>query len=150
MNFTLKKAKKVEQQVCDTLNDANRGIEYTMCKNDYSHFDLYGVGKDKHFEIIEVKQRKPNSWPTWIIEERKIKNMFAEIKRTEAKGNTMEAYLVKVCDGKMYMYDIHDIAEYPVITRVMNEVTATDLRKTIVKVEKSVYEFPKTLNHIVL
>ena len=149
-SFTINKAKKVEQQVCNTLNKADRGIEYTMCKDDYSPFDLYGVGEHKHFEIIEVKQRAVNNWSTWFIEERKIKNMFKEMCKASDEGNTMEAYLVIVADDKMCMYNIEDIADQPVETIKMNATTAVGFNKQGVKVDKRVYNFPKTLKHIVL
>ena len=150
-NFTLKKAKTVEQKVCDTLNKSDRGMEYTLCQDKYSHFDIYGVGEHKHFEIIEVKQRRDNpNWKTWFIEQAKINHMYDEKLKAMNKGNTMDLFLVIVSDGKTVMYDINDIIQYPVITVEMNATTAKGFRNQGKKIPKEVYDFPKSLKHITL
>ena len=150
-DYTIAKAKKVEVKVCKALNEASRGFEYTLHPNKYSHFDIYGIGPDKSYEIVEVKQRKHNPrWQTWFIEVKKIQEMFDEKLKALNNNCTMKAYLAVVSDGKICLYDINDIIEHPIKTIEMNETTARGFRNQGRKIAKEVYDFPKSLKHITL
>ena len=149
--YTLSRAKIRETRVTKILNDSDRGMEYTLHPNKYSHYDISGVGEDKHLEIIEVKERTHNpNWRTWFIEVQKIDAMFEEEAKANKRGETMDMYLAIVSNGSTVMYDIRDIIEYPVENIKMNKATAKGFRGSGEKVYKDVYDFPKSLKSITL
>ena len=148
--FTIHKAKKVEQAVCDALNESNSGFKYTLCPYTYESYDIFGVGLPGSHHLVEVKERDANYWSSWFIEEKKLLSMVAHKKEMQKRGNSADLSLAIVCKGETRMYSVRDIMKYPVKEVAMNATTAKGFRGEGKKINKRVYDFPKSLKHRLL
>ena len=139
MRFTKKMADANEKKVLELFND-NFG-EFVFAENNYSVYDMKGTLKDGRKCLVEIKKRRPNDWATWFIEEEKMLRI----------GEIADSYdeeivcLLVVSTDEHQIYDMNDIANYPVISRWMNKQTVSGWSRSGDKVEKKVYEFPKTV-----
>ena len=148
--FNIARAKKVEAMVKDKLNIADRAAKYSLEADNYACWDIVGKKTDSHYELIEVKERRSNDWDTWFIEAKKIDGMFEKEAEAREKGFKADLYLAIVSENKITIYNIWDIIHYPTKIIKMNRTTAKGFNNQGEKVEKVVYQFPKTLKNTII
>ena len=134
--FTRKRYSANERAVLDLLNKKPEN-DFKLSENRYDVYDIYGtLGGVK--TLVEVKERRENDWPTWYIEKAKIDSL---IHKRSLTNDHINLYLIKSTNSGHYIYDIDDIINYQTKVIKMNKRTVWNDGK----IDKEVYEFPKSI-----
>ena len=141
MRFTKKMADANEKSVLDLFNTEYGQFEFA--ENNYSSYDIKGILKDGRKCLVEVKRRRPNNWTTWFIEWDKVIRIGEIADHYEEE---VVCLLVVSVEGDHQIYNLSDIAEYPITSRWMNDQTVSGWNRSGNKVEKKIYEFPKNIS----